>query len=146
MVDLRKTIAGMARVTPAVDFPDAGAIAEALHLDINRATLTTMKGGNLIIRNAMLDGVEIEIVAAISPRREFYLSFRNAHLRYRDIEDEVFGDDQRIQQSKFSEGFAVVFQADGLECAITADSPDAFVDAIFCRPPKPGRLPNQRSP
>jgi hypothetical protein len=53
---------------------------------------------------------------------------------YRDIEHEVFGDDQRIQKSKYSEGFFVVFHVDGLECALTADSQDAFVDAILCRP------------
>jgi hypothetical protein len=143
MIDLRKAIAGIVRVMLAADFPEAGSIAKALHLDMAHAVLSTMKGGNLIIRDATLDGVEVYIIAAITPRRDFYLFLRDAKIRYRDIEDEVFGDDQRINKSRYSEGFAVVFHIDGLECALTPDSQDAVVDAILCRPPKPDQVPRQ---
>ncbi|WP_158812518.1 hypothetical protein [Methylocapsa sp. S129] len=145
MIDIRQIIAGLARVTPAVDFPNANAIAAALSLEMAYASVANMKGGNLIVRGALLDdGTGIQIIAALSPRRELFLSFEDSRLPYRDIEGEVFGDDQHIQKSRASEGFAIVFYRDGLEFAITADSPDDVVDAIFCRTPNPRRQPHNQ--
>jgi hypothetical protein len=149
MIDLRKIIAEAAQVTPGAEFPNANAVAEALGLEMAYASVANMKGGNLIIRGATLDdGTGIYVVAALSPRRELFLSFEDSRLPYRAIEGEMFGDDQHIQKSRASEGFAVVFHRDGLEFAITADSPDDVVDAIFCRTPEihrraPDRLPEQ---
>ena len=140
MIDLRKIIAGLARATPGADFPNANAIAAALGLEMAYATVANMRGGNLLIRGALLDdGTGIYVAAMLSPRRELFLSFDDSRLPYRAIEGEVFGDGQHIQKSRASEGFAVVFQCAGLEFAITADSPDDTVDAIFCRTPVPPR-------
>jgi hypothetical protein len=146
MIDLRKMIAGMARVTPAADFPDAHVIAEALGLEMTYATTAKMKHGDLVLRGATLDNgaIDVRVLGALSPKRELFLTFEHSRLAYRDIEGETFGKDQRIQKSRFGEGLGVVFYIDDLEFAITASSPDGVVEAIFCTALHPDRPPPKR--
>ena len=131
----------MAQATPAADFPSANTIAGALGLEMTYATVTKIKHGNLIIRGTTLDdgAVAVHILGALSPRRELLLMFEDPRLPYRAIERETFGSDQRIQQSRFSEGFAAVFHIGDLEFAITASSPDGAIEAIFCNAADPDR-------
>ena len=146
MIDLRNIIDAMARVTPADDYPDADALAAALGLDMTYASLATMKQGNLLVRGArLLEGGPVHIVAALSPRRELFLSFEDSGLPYREIAGATFGAEQRLQQSRFSEGFAIVFHIDGLEFVITTDSPDSKVGAIFCIARDPGAATTERA-
>jgi hypothetical protein len=130
----------MAQVTPAADYPNAAPIAEALRLEMTYASIARMKHGDVLIRGAMLaEGGAVNVVAGVSRRRQLFLSFDDSRLPYRAIEGQVFGAGQRIQPSRFSEGFAVVFVLDGLAFAIIADSPDDVISAIFCIPPNPER-------
>jgi hypothetical protein len=132
MIDLRKLIAGLTRLVLAPDFPDANVIAEALRLDMSGANVATMKSGDLLIREVALEegAVGADVIAMPPPRREFIVMFRRANLPYRAIGGEIFGRGQPIQKSRVGDGFAVVFQVDAFEFAITASSPDGAVEAL----------------
>ena len=135
MIDLRELIAGLTRLMLASDFPDANVIAGTLQLDMSRANVVTMKSGDLLIGEVALDdgAAGADVIAMPPPRREFIVLFRRPDLPYRAIEGKIFGQRQRVQQSKVSDGFAVVFLVEGFEFAITASSPDGAVEALFCR-------------
>jgi hypothetical protein len=140
MVDLRELIARMAYATLAPEYPEASALIEALDLQMTGASLAPMKRGDLTICGATLnDGTAIHVIAAVSPRRELVLLLDDPRLPYHAIEGEVFGSRQRVQKSRLSESFAIVFHVDGLEFAVTADSADNVVSAVLCSLPDPDR-------
>lgn len=93
-----------------------------------------MRAGHVLIRDAVLLGAAsgAEIVACVGPRPELLILLQGCGPAYRDIEGEIFGEDQKIQKSRFSEGFALVFRANGLSYALTASSRDSLVEATFC--------------
>jgi hypothetical protein len=134
MIDLRDTINNLARGFLATNYPEATTIAEALSLDMSHATVATMRSGHVMIRDAALPGAlsNVDLVASVGPRAELLVLLHGSGPSYRDIEGETFGEDQKIQKSRLSEGFAVVFRANGLSYALTASSPDSLVEAIFC--------------
>ncbi len=135
MIDLRKILDGLARGFSAVDYPNSTTIAEALNLDMSYATVATMRSGHVLIRDAVLPGgsSNVDLVACVGPRPELLILLHGSGPPYRDVEGETFGEDQRIQKSRFSDGFAIVFRANGLSYALTASSPDSLVEAAFCR-------------
>jgi hypothetical protein len=146
MVDLRELIARMAYATLAPEFAEASALIEALDLEMTYASIAPMKRGNLIIRGATLnDGTAVHVIAAVSPTRELVVLLQDSRPPYRTIEGEAFGSRQRIQKSRVSDGFAVVFHIDGLEFALTADSPDDVVSAVLCNLPDPNRRVPKRA-
>jgi len=134
MIDLRETISNLARGFLAADYPNSATIAEALSLDMSHATVVTMRSGHIMIREAILPGgsSHVDLVASVGARPELLILLHGSGPFYRDIERETFGEDQKIQKSRFSEGFSVVFRANGLSYALTASSPDNLVEAIFC--------------
>jgi len=134
MIDLRETINNLARGFLAANYPDATTIAAALGLDMSHATVATIRSGHVLIREAVLPGgaSSVDLVASVGPRAELLILLHGSGPPYRDIEGETFGEDQKIKKSRFSEGFALVFRANGLSYAVTASSPDSLVDGIFC--------------
>ncbi|MGP0057849.1 MAG: hypothetical protein ACLPID_00970 [Beijerinckiaceae bacterium] len=139
MIDIRHLLAGLMRALRSADFPDANTLAAVLDLNISQARITKTKQGNMGINGARLNGsaVEVGITCGITPRREIWLLFDNSSTPYRDVKDEIFGANQRVQPSKRSAGFGVLFEIDGLICGFTVSSSDGDVDSLFCEEPKP---------
>lgn len=137
MIDIRQLLSELTQVIRSADFPDATSFARALDLDISAARITNAKSG-MCINGARLNGtaVNVGIACGVTPWREIWLLFDNSSVPYRDVNDEIFGADQRIVPSKRSAGFGVLFEIDGWTCGYTASSADGDVDSLFCEEPK----------
>jgi hypothetical protein len=139
MIDIRRLLSGLTQAIRGADFPNATTLAPSLGLDLSGAKISQTKSKLMAINGARLNssGVGINIACGIVPRREIWLLIENSSTPYRDVKDKIFGANQRIQPSKITGGFAVLFEIDGLNCGYTASSPDSDVDALFCEEPKP---------
>jgi hypothetical protein len=134
MLDIRRFLDGLTQVIGRIDFPDANILAAAIELDLSQARIARMKTRDMIISDARLrrNSIGISVTCTLSPRRAIWLLLDKSALHYRDVKDEVFGANQRIQPSKRSAGFGVLFDLNGWTCGYTADSPDDTVKALFC--------------
>ncbi|WP_158812508.1 hypothetical protein [Methylocapsa sp. S129] len=140
MMDIRQLLAGLVRSMQSADFPDAGTIAKQLDMDVSAAKVAKTKRGLLTIHGAALGGaVVVDVVGSVTPQRTIYLLFTNSSIPYRDVDGEVFGADQRVQQSRHSEGFAILCEKDGLTCGLTASGPNGVVQSLFCEAPRLAR-------
>lgn len=139
MLDIRRLLYGLTQTIGRADFPDAAALAAALNVDLSHARVTKTKKGNLAIQDAHLNdgGLTLDIACGVAPPHDIWLLIKDSALPYRNIKDEIFGADQRIQGSKFSTGFGVIFEIDGWTCGFTAPSPEGDVDSLFCQESKP---------
>lgn len=141
MVDIHQLIMGLTKAIRSAAFPDATDLAQALHLDMEKAEISKIRSDTIIIRGARLgdSSMVADVVCAIAPWREIWLIFKNSLISYLDVKDETFGVDQEIKRSKLSAGFGVVFKIDGLTCGYTVSSPEGNVDSVFCeeRAPAP---------
>jgi len=134
MIDFHRLFAELVQTMQSVDFPNANTIVKKLDLNVRAARISKTKSGLLTIYGANLreSAAEIDVIAALTPRQALNLLFSNSQIPYDDVRDEIFGPDQRIQQSQRSEGFAILFQADGLACGLTASGPNGVVECLFC--------------
>lgn len=133
MIDIGQLLAELMEGIRSPDFPDTMCLANLLDLDVSQAKISTAKAGMSINRARLSrSGTEISIVCGILPRREIWLIFDNPLLPYREIKGQIFGNNQRIEPSKLSAGFGVLFEIDGWTCGYTASSPDGYVDSLFC--------------
>jgi hypothetical protein len=138
MIDIHQLLTGLARTICNASFPDATALAAALDLDISQAKITKTEASTVAINGARLNGdLDIGIVCGVAPRRSIWLIFSTPSLSYRDLEDETFGSNQRIEVSKFNDGLAVLFVMDGWICGLTASLPEKTVLCLFCEEPRP---------
>lgn len=129
-------IGRMARSFASADYPDAAAITELLDADLTGAAVRKMQAGDVVIQDAILRGAKVDIVASVAPRRQLLVMFCGSGPAYRDIEGEVFGEDQKIEKSEVSDGFALAFRANGLSYALTVSGPDGSVEAALCFAPE----------
>ncbi len=139
MINIHQLLVGLTQVIGKVDFPDAASLATALDLDISQASVTETKLRTMCINTARLNSsaTEVGIACGVTPRREIWLIFVNPSIHYRDLKDEVFGANQRIQPSKLRKGLGVLFELDGWTCGLTASSPDGVLQSLFCEELKP---------
>jgi hypothetical protein len=142
MIDIRRLLFGLTQAIRGADFPSATTLASALDLDLSQARVVTTKQKNMAVHDACLNGsgIGINVACGVHPRREIWLLIENSSTPYRDAKDEIFGANQRLQPSKITGGFAVLFEIDGWACGYTASSPDSDVDALFCEEPKPASV------
>jgi hypothetical protein len=136
MIDVREVIENLARAASIENFPDANTLVGALGLDTRGAAIANTKRGDLIISNAALDSsaLKVGVVATLAPIRKLMLLFDDPRPSYKNIEGMAFGANQRLQQSRLSSGFAVLFQANHFDFAITASAPDGVLETISCVP------------
>lgn len=139
MIDIHQLLHGLTQDFGSADFPDATSLAAALDLDLSRATITKTRKKTMCISGARLNGsgVEVGLVCGVAPLHAIWLLLLNAGIPYWDVKDETFGDNQRVEQSKVSAGFAVLFDKDGLRCGFTVDTPSGDVNKIFCEESNP---------
>lgn len=138
MIDISNLITGLTRAIREPNFPNASSIASLLNLDISHASVTKTRRGNLGINGARLNGtVEAGVAGGVTPRRELNLIFLDSQVPYAPFNKTVFGDHQRIQDSKFGPGLALLFEVNGLQCGLTASAPDGVVQCLFCEEPSP---------
>lgn len=132
LIDIRRLLSGLTQAI-GIEVPDAAVLASALDLDLSQARITKTKSV-MAVHEARFNhaDVAVDAVWGFAPHREIWLLIPNSSLPYQDVKDEVFGSNQRIQPSRHSAGFAVLFEIDGWTCGYTADLPDADVSAIFC--------------
>ena len=137
MIDIRRLLSGLTQAIGMTDDPDAAILASALDLDLSQARVIKMKPA-MAVRDARLNesGIAIDIIWGIRPRREIWVLMGKSAIPYGAIKDEIFGTHQRLQPSKLSAGFAVLFDINGWTCGYTASSPDGTLDALFCVGPK----------
>jgi len=137
MVNIPHILAGLAQALQSSDFPNVDTIATVLDLDVSGAGITKTDHGPLGIRNAQLAGdVEVGVIGALSPRRQLVLIFVDSRIPYSEFAGAVFGADQRIQHSKFSQGFAVLFDVGEFCGILTASGPDGVVETLSVEAPK----------
>jgi len=132
VIDIRRLLSGLTRAI-RTEVPDAAVLASALDLNLSQARIVKTKSV-MAVHDARFNhtDVALDAVWGFAPHRQIWLLTRNLSLPYREVRDEVFGSNQRIQPSRHSAGFAVLFEIDGWTCGYTADSPDADVNAVFC--------------
>src|SRR5579872_914127 len=136
MIDIPGLINGLACALREPNFPDTSSIVSLLNLDMSHATVTKTQRGNLGINGAHLNGpVEVGVAAGVTPRRELNLVLLDSQVPYPQFQENVFGERQRIQNSKFGPGLALLFEVDGLKCGLTASAPDGVVQCLFCEEP-----------
>ena len=138
MIDLRQLFIELAQVVRGAGSPDAETTAKRLDLDVSSAKIAKTKRGLLTIYGAHLrgDDVVVDLIASVAPRRAVDLLFKNSGIPYRAVEGQIFGADQRVQHSKHSDGFAILFQEGELTCGLTASGLNGVVDSVFCKAPR----------
>jgi hypothetical protein len=132
MMDIRQLATKLTRAIHGDDFPDAGNIARTLDLDISKARITRTETRFIGIQNAHLnDGkIDVDLVCGAKPQAEIWLLFKDSCIAYRNLRAEIFGANQRILPSKYSAGFGVLFEIDGLTCGFTVSSPSGMIDSV----------------
>jgi hypothetical protein len=137
MIDISRLIVGLTQAFRSADFPNAETIAGFLDLNLSSARITRTERGPFGIHHALLaPDVEVGVIGALSPRRQLVLIFVDSQIPYREFAGAVFGANQRIQYSKFSQGFAVLFDVDELCGILTASGPDGVVETLSVEAPK----------
>jgi hypothetical protein len=138
MIDFRQLFAELVQVVRSADFPDADTIMQCLNLDTSTARISKTKKGVLTINDTHLrkGDLDVYVIGSLSPLRALNLLFTKSQITYRSIDGEVFGADQRIERSKRSEGFAILFQDDELCCGLTVSGPDGVIESVFCEAPR----------
>jgi hypothetical protein len=141
MIDFRTLFTELVQIVETNDFPNADTISHALDIDVSAATIAKTKGGLLTIYDGRMGDKKtaVDVLAALKPMLSLDLLFSNSDIPYRDADGMVFGANQRLEQSKRSEGFAIIFQENGLTCGLTASSKYGVVQSLFCHAPQPAR-------
>lgn len=144
MIDLPRQIAGLAEAIRSEKYPDVAAIANLPHLDVSAAKTAETKRGVLAVYGARLDdGTQADVIGVASPRKLLHISLPNSSIPYQAASNQIFGLNQRIERSRFSEGLAVVFEIDGLICGFTASGPNGVIESLFCE--EAARVPGKLS-
>jgi hypothetical protein len=140
MIDLPRLFRGLLQLVRNDELLDARAIGDSLDLDVSGARITNTKNKFITIRDARLrDGGGVVVISGVTPRRLITALFENPTLAFAAIEGETFGPGQRILPSRYSDGFAVVFEEAGLRCGLTVSGENGVVDSVFCQESRPAR-------
>jgi hypothetical protein len=142
LIDFHQLFTNLVSVVQSAHVRDVDTIADRLSLDVSKAKISKTKHGLTTIYGAQLGAslTEIDLLVSVTPRRELWLLFPNSRIPYEDVRDKTFGINQRIEQSKFSEGFAILFPMNGFICGLTAPGPNGFVGSVFCEEPRSARV------
>jgi hypothetical protein len=138
MIDIHQVLAGLAQAIGGANFLDVTALATTLDLDISQAKITKTETSTVAIYGARLNReVDIGLICGVAPRRSIWLVFSSPSLSYGDLGGEVFGNNQRIEVSKFNDGLAVLFETGDWICSLTASLPGKTVLCLSCEEPRP---------
>lgn len=137
MIDIAHLLASMVQALQAADFPNAEDIAAALDLDMSAARVMATPRGPLGINNARLAGGDkVGLIGAVGSKRQIILLFSESKIPFRDFAGVTFGPNQRIQHSKYSAGFAVLFDVGAFLGVLTASGSDGVVQSLSIASPK----------
>jgi len=138
-IDLHRLLDGLTQVIRSSDFPNAETIARVLALDIAKSRILNTQLNNMFINGASLNrsGWEIDIACGIKPWREIWLTFSKPFIPFRDVKDEIFGTNQRLQPSELRASVGLLFDRDGLSFGLRAASPEGNIECLFCEGPRP---------
>jgi hypothetical protein len=84
-----------------------------------------------------LNGINVGVIGATTPKREIVIVFFGSQIRFKDVSMAPLGSSQRIQSSKYGPGLALLFDFEGINGVLTASGLDGVLETVALETPRP---------
>jgi hypothetical protein len=133
MADLRDIIVGLMRVMRSDAPLTETLVAETLNLDITQATSTQAKNVTAITGALMKSpSSKVGLAFGLSEPKSIHLIPENKVPIDGLSKEALLGSTPRIEESRMSKGYALIFDYEDLSAGVTVSGIDGSIETFFC--------------